>query len=301
MKTSLIKPGFEFIFALGLIAIIGLPPIVFAQDTKDVEIRITNGDTIVNGKNIKKLSPVDRKQALRDIENLGTGEGPQAAQHRIFIRKRGMADTGGNKIIIEKRRFQNGGRDGDMADDFHLKGDSTGRVFKFRMKSPGWNDSTFTFNYKMNDDPEIRFNNRERNFNFPSRGRGMEFGRRRNVQSFDYTNTGNDGISTHVSFRVTDPSTEKLKTMTRAEKAGLEIKDLSLVPEFSSGKTTLMFSLSSHGIAEVKFTDNEGKLIWSEKITNGSFNKSFGLGLNGVYFLQVKQAGKIALKRIIKE
>jgi hypothetical protein len=34
---------------------------------------------------------------------------------------------------------------------------------------------------------------------------------------------------------------------------------------------------------------------------NGSFNKSFGLGLNGVYFLQVKQGGKVALKRIVKE
>jgi hypothetical protein len=123
----------------------------------------------------------------------------------------------------------------------------------------------------------------------------------RNVQRFDYTNTGSDGISTHTSFRVSDASPEKLKNTTGTEKADLEIKDLNLVPEFSSGKMLLMFSLTSKSVAEVKFTDNEGKLIWSEKAMNGSFSKSFPLGLNGVYFLQVKQAGKVALKRIVKE
>ena len=121
------------------------------------------------------------------------------------------------------------------------------------------------------------------------------------MQSFEYTNTGSDGISTHISFRVSDASPEKLKNITGSEKAGLEIKDLKLVPEFSSGKTLFMFSLVSRSVAEVKFTDNEDKLIWSEKSANGSFSRSFPLGLNGVYFLQVKQDGKVALKRIVKE
>jgi hypothetical protein len=121
------------------------------------------------------------------------------------------------------------------------------------------------------------------------------------MQSFEYNNTGTDGISTHISFRVSEPSPEKIKTITGSEKAELEITDLSLVPEFSSGKTLLMFSLQSKSVADVKFIDNEGKLIWSAKAMNGSFNKSFGLGLNGVYFLQVKQGGKVALKRIVKE
>jgi hypothetical protein len=121
------------------------------------------------------------------------------------------------------------------------------------------------------------------------------------VQRFDYTNTGNDGISTHTSFRVNDASPEKLKSTTSNEKAELQIKDLNLVPEFSSGKTLLMFGLASKSVAEVKFSDNEGKLIWSEKAQNGSFSKSFPLGLNGVYLLQIKQGSKVALKRIVKE
>ncbi len=70
MKKFFLKPGFEFIFSLSLIVILGLPPILLAQNQKDVEIKIVNGDTTVNGKNIKELSADDRKNALRDIKHI---------------------------------------------------------------------------------------------------------------------------------------------------------------------------------------------------------------------------------------
>ena len=293
MKPHWIKPGFEFIFALSLIIIMGLPPLLFAQDVKNMEIRITNGDTIINGKNIKDLSFAERQQALKDIDKLGHIGGPiNNGRHDLVIRKREGADTGGRSIIFEKRRFADG--DGSFRRD-------SGRMFKFRFKRPGDKDSTFTFNYRMNGNPEERFEDGEREFNFRMRRPGMEGFRRRNVQSFEYNNTGTDGINTHISFRVSEPSPEKIKTITGSEKAELEITDLSIVPEFSSGKTLLMFSLPGKSVADVKLTDNDGKLIWSAKAINSSFNKSFGLGLNGVYYLQVKQGGKVALKRIVKE
>jgi hypothetical protein len=284
MKKYWIKPGFEFIFALSLIVIMALPPLVFAQGTKDMEIKIINNDTTINGKNIKELPPDERKQALKDIGNLEQ-PGGMGRQH-ITIRQRGAADTVSKRIIIEDRHFRIG-KEPEMANMPGFRKDTTGRMFRFRMKRMGGKDSTFTYDYKLNGD---RFRNRE-----------MEFYRHRNIQRFEYTNTGSDGIDTYISFRVSDASPEKLKAIMGAEKTELEIKDLNLVPEFSSGKTLLMFGLPSKSIAEVKLTDNEGKLIWNDKAMNGSFNKSFVLGLNGIYFLQVKQAGKIALKRIIKD
>ena len=287
MKKHWTKPGFEFIFALSLVAIMAIPPLVFAQGTKNMDINIINGDTTINGKNIKELSADERKQALKDIDNLNV---PEIARHKhIMLRKRSLPDTGADKITF-RRHFDNGG----MADMWK---DSSKRIFKYRMERPGGNDSTLTFNYhtQRND----RFGNRE--FDDHMRGRWYGNFRRRNVQQFEYTNTGNDGMVTHTSFRVNDASPDKLKTMTGNEKAELELKDLNLIAEFSSGKTLLMFNLASKSATEVKFTDSEGKTIWSEKTLNGSFNKSFPLGLNGVYFLQVKQAGKVALKRIVKE
>ena len=289
MKTYSMKPGFEFIFALSLIVIMALPPLVFAQGEKKMEIRITNGDTTVNGKNIKELSREERKQALKDIDNMGKAVRLEGMDQHFIFRKEGLSDTGAEKIIVEKRRFE----DGPVA-DMPGVGNDTGRMYRFKMRRPGGKDSVLTFNYKMNGGPD------ERNFQFDMRNPRMEF-RHRNLQSFDYTNTGNDGISTHVSYQVTEPSPEKLKAITGSEKADLEIKDLNLAPEFSSGKTILTFALPAKSVAQVKLTDNEGKLIWSDKAANGSFHKSFVLGLNGIYFLEVKQAGKIALKRIIKE
>jgi hypothetical protein len=303
MKPIVKKPGFELIFALSLITIMALPPIVFAQNRKDIQIRITNGDTVINGKNIKQLSGDERKQALKDIDNLGNISGPpemgKGMKHRLFIRKHFGADSLDNRITLEKRRFD--GADREMADGMPLRKDSTGRTLKFRMKRMGDKDSAFAFNYRLDAD-KMHFDDREWNSNNFHRGpRMMEFMHHRNTQTFNYTNTGTDGISTHVSFRVTDPSPEKLKEMGGIEKNALEIKDLNLVPEFSSGKTTLMFSLPSRAMAEVKLTDHDGKLMWSDKAMNGSFSKSFALGLNGIYFLQVKQAGKVVVKRIIKE
>ena len=290
MKKHWTKPGFEFVFALSLIAIMGIPPLVFAQSTKSTDIIINNRDTIINGKNIKELSPGERKQALKDIDNLNVPE--VSGYKRMMLRRRSFSDTGADRMTF-RRHFDSGGNMADMWKD------SSKRVFKFRMRRPEGNDSTFTFNYRLKSDQGDRFEGREFGDYMHSRWFGNF--RRRNVQQFEYTNTGSDGIITHISFRVNDASPDKIKAITGNEKAELELKDLNLVPEFSSGKTLLIFNLASKSPAEVKFTDSEGKTIWSDKALNGSFSKSFPLGLNGVYFLQVKQAGKVALKRVVKE
>lgn len=291
MKNLSVKPGFEVIFALSIIAIIGLPPLVFAQNTKDMEINITNGDTVVNGKNIKDLSPADRKEALKDIENLNG-----MTWQRAMFRKRDDT-TGGERVIIRRDRPDDG---------FAFKGDSAMHNFRFRFRGPGGKDSMMSFNYRIN--PDLNMNTEPRDFEFRSRDfdmpgmRNMEFRmNRRNTQNFSYSTTGSDGISTRINFSVSDVPPERAKQLTGSDKTELALSDLSLVPEFTSGKTLLMFTLPAHTAADVKFMDHDGKVIWTEKGMNGSFSKSFILGLNGIYLLQVQQGGKTALKRIIKE
>lgn len=311
MKKRLVKPGFELIFSLSLIAIFGLPPVVFAQNTKNrnIEIAITNGDTIVNGKNIKDLPADQRKEALKDILNLSDDHDKlMSGNQRFIIRSRGNRDTGKN-MIIERRRFNDGEH------GFALRGDSM-HTMRYRYRTPDGKDSVMTFNFRMNPDREFRmspdrefrmdphefeFRNRDFNFDMPAM-RGIELRmHRRNSQHFSYSTTGSDGMTTNVNFNVSDASPEKNKQLTGSEKADLQLSDLSLVPEFTSGKTLLIFSLPAHTAADVKFMDHDGKVIWTEKSMNGSFSKSFPLGLNGNYLLEVKQAGKTALKRIIKE
>ena len=270
MKKSAFKPGFEFIFSLCIMAVLGLPPLVFGQATKDLQITINNGDTTINGKNIRDLSASDRKEALKDINQI---------------------------TVINSDDHQPEGHPPMITND-DMRHERQLRIMK--MDKDG-KDSTMAFNYNVGDMPRHRMEKRDIRIN--RGGDRMEFGRR-NTQNFEYNNIDNDGISTHVSYHVSD---HPAMLDYDAGKQGdtqmdmLNLMDLSIVPQFSEGKTVLMFNLPSKAVAEVQFKDSKGTLIWSGKAINGSFTRSFPLGLNGSYYLQVKQGSKVAVKKIEKE
>jgi hypothetical protein len=255
MKKFILKPGFETIFALALIVILGLPPVLLAQSEKEVEIKIVNGDTTVNGKNIKDLSKEERVYALRDIKHLS---------HPMMVTRDSVKMGSINRMYIRKHR------------------DSLGR------------------NEMMMD---IRREPGQRDFGFDSRRfeRGPRGMNRKNIQIFNYENIDNEGISTHIRFSVSEISNEDLKRMPHVEGGRFEIENLSIVPEFNTGSTLLMFNLPEKTEAEVKLINSEGKILWNEKVEVGHFSKTFGLGLNGVYFLQIKQGNFFAVRRIVKE
>jgi len=255
MKKSLLKPGFETIFALALIAILGLPPVLLAQNDKEVDITILNGDTTVNGKSIKELSKEERIYALRDIKHLS---------HPMMATRDSVQIGSIDRIYIRKHRDTLG----------------RGEMMMGMRRGPGQRD--FAFDSRRSE-----------------RGsRGMN---RKNMQIFNYENIDNEGISTHIRFSVSEISNDDLKRMPHVEGGRFEIENLSIVPEFNSGNTLLMFNLPEKTEAEVKLINSEGKMLWNEKIDGGHFSKTFGLGLNGVYFLQIKQGNSFAVRRIVKE
>ena len=265
MKKPPFKPGFEFIFSLSILAVLGLPPLVFAQTTKDLQITINNGDTTVNGKNIKDLSATDRKDALKNINQI-TVISDDKGQPPMMVN---------NDRQIKIRRMRRG--DGK--------------------------DSTMAFSYNMGNEPRHKMTIREDHFNMDD-DRGHMGGNHRNTQNFVYNNIDNEGVITHVSYHVSDHPAMLDYDAGKQQDVQmdmLDLMDLSIVPQFSEGKTLLMFNLPSKGTAEVRLKDDKGTLIWSAKVVNGSFSRSFPLGLNGSYYLQVKQGSKVAVKKIEKE
>lgn len=260
MKKRSFKPGYEFIFSLCILAILGLPPLVSAQSSnKDMDITIVNSDTTVNGKNIKDLSQKERSEALKDIGNISSPK---------------------SKTIVMQGAMANG-------DD--------------RMHKHKRGDSTFAFRYKMRMDDKRHVEMRE---DHPM-DRGERMGREhKNTQNFSYTITDNSGITTRVNFHISDHFGPLDPDATNNEKVQmdmLDLMDLTLVPEFSTGKILLMFNLPSKASAEVKLKDSKGTILWSQKATNGKFSTAFPMGLNGEYYLQVKQSGKVTMKKIVKE
>lgn len=302
MKNLLKKPGFEFVFSMALVAILALPPVLIAQNKtqKDMEIRIENGDTTINGKNIKSLSAEDRQSALTDINNLrGNMNDRQLNSNgrgNYFFKR--IDTTGGKTMRMEFRRRGQGNGEGPMIGR-HLMSEDSMVVMTHRGKM-GDRNKKMTFSYRFDDGNPDDVRPGERSFNrMPMRE--MRRHERRNTQNFDYENTNNDGVVTHLTFRVSEASDDDLKRMEYVEGPKFDIKDLNIAPQFSSGKILLTFDLATKAPAIVKLSDSEGKTLWTEKTANGAFSKSFALGLNGVYYLQVKQGKNISLKRIMKE
>ncbi|MDO3643933.1 T9SS type A sorting domain-containing protein [Mucilaginibacter sp. L3T2-6] len=283
MKTHIQKPGFEFIFAFALVMILGLPPILLAQikTQKDVDIRIENGDTTINGKNLRDLTGAERESALNDIKVI-TGNQNDHMRHKFLFKR---IDTG----MVDYKSFYGRG-EGPMM---------TWRKDTLGLKRPDkmGGRKRMTFSYRFDDERPDEMSMRERAFDrMPMRKHG-----RRNTQNFDFENTNGDGVVTHVSFHVSDISDDDLKRMPYVEGPKFEITDFSIVPQFSSGKILLMFNLPSKAPFEVTLSDSQGKALWSEKAAKNTFSKSFPLGLNGIYYLKVKQGKNIAMKKIMKE
>lgn len=303
MKRLFHKPGFEFIFSLSLIAIMCLPPLVFGQSvTKDLEIKIDNRDTTINGKNIKDLTPEERATAMKDIKNL-TG-------HREFVFKnpsgnfRITPDSNNRRFFIERHLR----RDTAFADDHRFNDDR-----RFNRDAPYVERDDHPRNFILHDSaffahrmPDDRLRDNQFSIGMrPEWGGRPPFFRGANSQQFHYATTSSDGSLTEVNFSVSDTREERMAN--RKDKRDgkpsteLELTDLNIVPQFSSGKTLLMFGLATKTPATVQLTDSNGQTIWTEKALGGSFSKSFPLGLNGTYLLKVKQGDKEVEKRIVKQ
>jgi hypothetical protein len=292
MKKRTFSPIFELAFAAGIMVILALPLLVSAQDHKEFKVTINDADTTVNGKNIKDLSPGERSEALKKINSLN--------DHIRFT-----VQTDGNRDVIIKRK------NGDNNTEIIMDGEGLAKAFAplsrvyFKRDSNGKNIELLTDRISGDENGNMsRFELSAPRIMADGGGRTISLNsfNRKNTQNFSYSNTDNDGISTRVNFRVSDAGEDNLKKITGAEKADLEIHDLNLVPLFSTGKTMLSFALTAKAVADVTFKNSEGTVLWSGKTTTGGeFTKSFELPKNGVYYLQVKQAGKLALRRIVKE
>ena len=238
MKNLSTKPGFEAIFTLSLIAILGLPLLVAAQTQKDMRVEIVNGDTTINGKNIKKMSAQERKDALDEMYkpgNLTIYQDGTNSQSRIIVKKRKGNDRQDDVLIERNGTFA----DGMAFGNGNRLTDSAKKIVRLRkLTKLNDTDSVFAFNFRMNNEAPLRLK-LDRDFRMNGRGArpmSMRFDNR-NVQNFDFESSDRDGITTHMHFTVTDQTlNDKTKPLKDFDKSYLNIRDISISPEFSTGK-----------------------------------------------------------------
>ncbi len=128
---------------------------------------------------------------------------------------------------------------------------------------------------------------------------------RNNSSSFNYSHTDKDGVSSRMNIRISDAGKEQLKKITGNEtiSKSLDVSDLTLFPNFSSGKMTLSFNVATKGSAKVSVFDSDMKSIFTDEAAslNGIYVKQLTLPKNGVYYVAISQNGSWFVKRLVKE
>ena len=114
-----------------------------------------------------------------------------------------------------------------------------------------------------------------------------------------------DGISNRMNIRISDTEKEQLKKITGSESmtTPLDVKDLTIFPNFSSGKVGLSFNMDSRGTTKVRILDSDMKQVFSEEAANftGTYMKQISLPKNGVYYITVNQNANWFIRKLIKD
>ncbi len=325
MKKNILKS----LFCLFVIATVSPDYTALAQSKGESRsVIINDGDTTVNGKKFSELDRSERERLRKEFKEMekrfrsGGALRPgnndvviQRDEKDIIISRNGKEP----KVLVWRDHFNedlgfNTPGDlkvfkfnGDSLKRFSFNADSLMKRFDFKMDGldsnlrkriitmhrdeiPG-----FPGSFERVELPGMRFEGRA----FPG------FAERNNSSSFNYNYTDKDGISSHMSIRISDASKDHLKKITGNEVVtkALEVNDLTLFPNFSSGKMTLSFNMSGKGPAKVNILDSEMKAVFTDEATNsnGHYVKQFMLPKNGVYHITISQNGNWFVKRIIKE
>lgn len=297
MKKFLVRPGFEAMFYTGLLLLIVLPAMVFAQSTnRSVNINVINNDTLINGKKISELKPAEKKEAKEALATLGA-ERMSRTDYVFNLRGALSKDTSLTKSPSVRYSVRNG-----RLTTPGLKIDSNHRVSYFYRDSANKAFSIYSSDHMPTVHPDMS------HYRMPVAGVDLRAYRmpiahpgERGVITLDYNSTDKNGIPTRSNFRVSGALPEMEKKLSGGNAVDLAITDIALVPELSTGKTFMVFTLLNATAADVSFTDTDGKVLWNEKSTGGKFFKSFLLPMNGIYYLVVKQGGKAAVRKVVKE
>jgi len=301
-------------------------------------IIIKNGDTTINGKKLSELDKEERKRLRQEFKDMeGRIKGEQVEKRLIIKPKAGKE----NEIIISRKGDAPHvlhWEDGDMNEfEFDFKDKMPGglHVFKFN------GDSSMSFDLNMDTImKEFRFqidgldsNLRKRIITMhrnmapgapqmprmprapmnPDSPMAFEFERsefpgmrtRNNSSSFNFNSTDKNGISSRMNIRLSDAEKSQMKAITGLENADtqLDVKDLTLFPNFSNGKLGISFNLESRGSIKLTILNTDLKPLFSDELSNfnGSYMKQIPLAENGIYYITIEQNKVWFIKRLVKE
>ena len=327
MKKFIFNPHLMLIVFITLIVVSSSSAARAQADKKASQsIIIKNGDTTINGGKISEADQKERirlRQVFRDMEGRIKGKGETT---EIIIGRKGdtphilhWEDDEMKELDFDldrkmPRRLHFFKFDGDSSRSFDFNTDTILKEFRFQID--GLDSNLRKRIITMHRDmvpvapnmprmPRAPMN--------PAPPMAFEFERsefpgmwnRNNSSSFNFNSTDKNGISSRMNIRLSDAEKSKLKTITGIENTGnlLDVKDLTLFPNFSNGKLGISFNLESKGTVQIKILNTDLKPLFTDEVSNfnGSYMKQISLVENGVYYVTVEQNKVWFIKKLIKE
>jgi hypothetical protein len=334
MKKFILNPHLMLMAFITLV-VISSASIARAQADKKVSqsIIIKNGDTTINGKKLSEADQEERirlRKVFRDMEGRIKAKG-ETVDKRVIIKPK----EGENHEIIISRK-------GDAPHVLHWEDDDVKELeFDLNHKMPGglhvfkFNEDSMSFDFNtdtiMKDfrfhveglDSNLRKRVITMHRNMAPRAprmpmapsppvffefEGAEFPGNKdknNSSSFNYNSTDKNGVSSRMNIRLSDAEKSKLKMITGLENTDnlLEVKDLTLFPNFSNARIGISFNLESKGTIKIKILNTDLKPLFTDEVSNfnGSYMKQIPLAENGVYYITIEQNKVWFIKRLLKE
>lgn len=332
MKKVIINPHLMLTIFFTLI-IWGSAGHVKAQAEKRINqtIIIKNGDTIINGKKLSEANLQEKirlRKEFRDMKSRMKDSDLQAENDNLPDQGSGIH----KKVIITKKgdkphilRWDDG--------EFDLRDNIPGELYMFKFHG----DSSLTFDlnadtimkqfrFKIDglDSLPERIITMHRNlspkspgiprmparptppsaFNF-ERAELPTMSKQNNSSTLSYHSIDKNGISSRMSIRLSEIDKSQLKSILEVEPGDqtLEVKDLTLFPNFSNGKIGISFNLNSKGQIKIVIMDSNKKPVFTDEVANFNVNymKQISIPENGIYYISVKQNNLWFAKKLVKE
>lgn len=287
---------------------------------------ITNGDTIINGRDLSRADKAERKRLLDEMKQIE--KGLPGGDRDIVIRRGGdkleitregkephvlFWDDEARSHLRMKSRPHGGVFRYDMDEDSvklrfspdslfrsFTSPDSLFRSFHFRTERL---DSLFpggmprNFQFRRGEPGADNINGRSR-FYFPS------LGLKKNSSQFNYNYVDKDGIEEDINISLSETSPEEFKKISRTTDMAntLDVRDLTIFPDLSTGGLNLTFKLGSSGSTRIKVLNSNLTEIFSDSdiIVNSAYLKPINITRNGMYYVVISQGGKWFVKKLLR-
>lgn len=287
---------------------------VKAQDEKRIvrSIIIMNGDTIINGQKLSEAKKEDRVRLRKELKDMGQ-DMDGLTENSVTIKKRNSKEP----LVLHWKDEKSGDAELELND--HKNGDV--RIFKFNGKDMDIDSLMNGFGFKIDGlDSNLRQRGiiGERNFQQGQPGMRLRVNPERlalkspfyesedmkNTSSFSYSYFDKDGIPSRMNISLSDIEKDQKEKITGStdENADLKVEDLTLFPNFSSGKLGISFNTSSNTQLKLKILNSDFKPVFSEDAStvSGNYTKQISLPKNGIYYIAIKQNNNWFLRKLIK-